>query len=195
MFYNFVIICLRIFFTLCCPVRSRGKEKLPEGACVLCPNHTALRDPFYVALAGGIKHKMAFMAKEELTRNKIVAAFLRGVGAFPVKRNTGDISAIRASVNAIKSGRKLVMFPEGTRVKEGQEHDAKAGAVMIASLAKVPVVPVYIHNASKWFRCVTVVFGEPVEIVIKSKKTASEEYKEIASHIMSEVERMKREYK
>jgi len=195
MFYKIAVTVFRLLFYILCPVKCVGRDRLPEGAAVLCPNHTHFRDPIYVAVAGTTKHTMAFMAKEELMKNKFVAFVLKHVNAFPVKRETGDISAIRAAVRALKDGKKLVIFPEGTRVHEGEEHEAKAGAAMIAAMAKAPMVPVYIHNGTKWFKRVTVEFGEPIEIVIKDKKTAAEEYKAKASEIMEKVEEMKVKYR
>lgn len=195
MFYKIAVTVFKIIFLVLCPVKTVGRENLPEGAAVLCPNHTHFRDPIYVAVAGTTKHTMAFMAKEELMKNKFFGFILRHVNAFPVKRATGDISAIRTSVKALKEGKKLVIFPEGTRVHEGEEHEAKAGAAMIAVLSKAPVVPVYIHNGTKWFKRVTVEFGTPVAVEIKDKKNASEEYKQIASEIMAKVNEIKDKYK
>ncbi len=195
MFYKIALSVLKVIFMICCPVKCVGWDKLPDGAAVLCPNHTNLRDPIFVAIAGGHKHTMAFMAKEELMDNKLLGFVLKHVNAFPVKRNTGDISAIRTSVKALKSGKKLVIFPEGTRVHEGEEHAAKAGAAMIAALAKVPMVPVYINNATKWFHVVTVEFGDPISIEIKDKHTASDVYKEKATEIMEKIEEIRVKYK
>lgn len=139
-----------------------GREKIPESGCILCPNHTHLLDPVHVAFSLGLREKPRFMAKAELFKNRIFGAVLRSVGAFPVQRGKADIQSIRESLKILGEGGKLLIFPEGTRVKEGEEVDAKAGAAFLASRANVPMVPMFIENSTKMFSIVKITVGDPV---------------------------------
>jgi len=113
------------------------------------------------------------MAKQELFRNKLFGALLKAVGAFPVKRESGDLGAIKKSLTILKRGDVLTMFPEGSR-REGQEQAAaKHGASLLAIKARVPVLPVYIEGSdsalpkgAKWIRpaSVRIVVGNLITV-------------------------------
>jgi len=167
-------------------VRVHHQERLPEGAAVICPNHTSLRDPLYVALACGIRERLHFMAKSELYENRFLARLLTKLGAFPVRRGQPDIEAIRSSVGYLNDGCKLIIFPEGTRVTAGKDVEAKGGAAMLAARTGVPMVPVYIRNARTFFTRVDLTFGEP--IFVEKPRTAQ---KEAVGKVMDAIEEMK----
>lgn len=67
-FYRFLYLVVWPFFNLFHPVRTVGREHIPEGAAVICPNHTALSDPFFVAFAFQKKNPLRVMAKIQLMR-------------------------------------------------------------------------------------------------------------------------------
>ena len=54
------------------------------------------------------------------------------------------------------------MFPEGTRVREGQEVEPKQGAVVLATRAQVPIVPINISGNYRWMSKITITYGEPI---------------------------------
>ena len=187
MWYNIGLTLLYIAFFFFNPVRVRGRGKLTRGAAILCPNHTTMKDAVYMALAAGYRHKTFFMAKEELLDKWIFKVLFRILPAFTVKRGSGDIAAIKKSIEVIKRGRKLVIFPEGTRVREGMQVDAKAGAAMLAAKTNVPLFPVNISNGRKFFRLVTVTIGDPITVEVSDRSRASEIYRETAQQIMKEI--------
>ena len=81
---------------------------------------------------------LVLMAKEELFKPKPFGWFIKKLGAFPVNREKPGPSAIKYPVQQIKENKKaLVIFPTGTRYS----NEMKGGAVMIARLAKAPIVP------------------------------------------------------
>ncbi len=187
MFYRVAHRLVRFWFGITNHgVRVHHKERLPEGAVVLCPNHTSLRDPLYVAMACGVREKLHFMAKSELYDNKFLSWFLTTLGAFPVHRGKPDIEAIRNSLGYLNEGEKLIIFPEGTRVTAGKDVEAKGGAAMLAAHTGVPMVPVYIRNARTYFKRVDLTFGEP--IFVEKPKTAQ---KEAVGKVMNAIEEMK----
>ena len=107
-------------FTFPYRIRTIGRENLPKDrGYVLCPNHLSAIDPVFVVLARFWGKKMWVMAKEELFRNPIVAWLFRHVGVFPVARGRGDRSALDSAIESVRGGRGMLIFPEGTRNKQG----------------------------------------------------------------------------
>ena len=124
-----------------------GREKVPDGGCVLVANHTQWADPVLVGTALGNQYPLVAMAKKELFQIKLLGPLISALGAFPVDRGTADIGAIKTSLKAVKEGKKLLIFPEGgTKHKAGDE--AKVGAAMIAARTGAPIVPIYISEIS-----------------------------------------------
>lgn len=163
-----------------------GREHIPEGACLICGNHTSMLDPILLVLALGPAGNYSAMSKAELFQNPLLAALLRWLNAFPVHREKNDIAAIKTALKALKDGRKLIIFPEGTRVKEGEATTAKHGAAMLALRAAAPLLPVYISDEKKTFRKIRVVFGEPILPACAGKPTA-EDYARISDSLMRNI--------
>lgn len=117
-----------------------GRENLPETeGVIIASNHRSYADP--VLLTMPMKKPVTYMAKEELFQNKLFAAFIRFLGAFPVKRGAGDMKVIDDCVDILKSGRNVVIFPEGTRSKENKVGKGKTGVALIAAKSGADVLP------------------------------------------------------
>lgn len=162
--YYVAIFLVRIAYFLWYRIRFEGKENIPKDkACIYVSNHRTYADPPLIVL--GVKRKFSFMAKEELFKFKPFALLIKSLGAFPVSRGKGDETAIENSLKAISQGRNLVIFPEGTRSKDGKLGRGKTGAALIAAKAHTDIVPVGIifegdklHFRSK----ITVRYGKPI---------------------------------
>lgn len=179
------IVCF--FFSLVHPVRSVGREKLPEGGALLCGNHTCMSDPLCVVFAVGHKPQCRVMAKEELMKIPVLGWILKKVGVIGVARGKADVGAIKESIKALKNGEKLLLFPEGTRVEEGGEGAAHTGAAMLATRTGVPIVPIYIPRKKKWFRRTAVAFGEPYYPRFEGRKPTPEDYERISTELMERI--------
>ena len=151
----FVELSFHIYFGL----RVIGRENLPEGGCVVCPNHTQNSDPPIAATAISNRHKMMCMAKKELFAIKGLGPLITWLGAFPVDRSRADLTAIKTALKTVKDGKKLIIFPQGTR--GAGEDEAKDGAAMLAMKTKAPIVPMYISENKKFRSHVTVIIGKP----------------------------------
>ena len=141
-----------------------GRENIPRGEAVIyASNHRTNADPPLVGV--GARGKYAFMAKEELFRNKLFAWLISSLGAFPVARGSGDMGVIDKAVERLQSGRSLMIFPEGTRSKTGKVGRGHAGAALISAKADKRIVPVGIVFGEKLkFRTkITVKYGEPID--------------------------------
>lgn len=190
MFYCFSVALFMFIYKVLYFYKITGRENLPDGAFLMCANHTGLSDPIFLALALGLRTKPhpRFMAKAELFDNKLVGAVLRALGAFPVRRGEADIMAIKESLKTLSSGGRLVLFPEGTR---NSSDGAKAGAGMFALRSGCDVVPVYITPGRKPFHRVRVVVGKPFRSEKPAGKPSNEDYHQTADEILKKVYELK----
>lgn len=130
------------------PVQVNGRENVPrQGAFLLACNHVSYLDPMVMGIVTG--RRLNFMAKEELLHKPILGFILKKLWTFPVKRNTADKKALRESLDRLKKGLPILMFPEGTRHGSPGDKKIEAGIGFLAIKANVPVVPVYIDGSQK----------------------------------------------
>ncbi len=191
-FYRFLYTVFAPVFRLFYRIKVTGVENIPVGACVVCANHTSMLDPIFAAIAFGKKDLMVFMGKIELFRWPVVGAILRGIGAIPVDRGATSVSTLRDAINRLKEGRKVMIFPEGTRVREGEDPvGAKTGAAMIACRGKAPMLPVFISAKKRLFGKVEVIIGESVETET-IEGTGSAKYKAVVDRVFGEIQALGR---
>ena len=143
------------------PEGKRYKGKIKGGA-VLAANHTTFSDPFVVGSAFWTR-RMNFFAADVVMATKTREKLLKAAGAIKVNRNIADIEAMRASVEVLKKGRLLLIFPEGSVQSVGQVHDIKSGAALMATQAGVPIVPLYICHTQRWYQRRRVIVGDPID--------------------------------
>jgi len=185
--FHFLYAVIWPFFNLFRPVRAVGRENIPDGPCVICPNHSTAGDPFYVVFAFGYRRPMRAMAKIQIMRVPLIGWILSKAGVFGVDRGNADMKAVKTALKFLKEGDKLLMFPEGTRVHEGESVEAKTGAALFATRTGVPLLPVYIPPKKKLFRPNTVVIGAPFMPVYQGRKPTAEELQAIAQDVMDRV--------
>ena len=185
--FHFLYAIIWPFFNLFRPVRAVGRENIPSGAAVICPNHTTIGDPFYVVFAFGWRFPMRAMAKIQIMRVPLIGWLLSKAGVFGVDRGHADMKAVKTSLRFLKNGNKLLMFPEGTRVHEGEDVTAKTGAAMFATRTGVPLLPVYIQPKKKLFRPNTVIIGEPYYPSFQGRKPTAGELDEITAELMRRI--------
>ena len=110
--------------------------------------------------------------------------YFEKAGIFGVKRGKADVAALKEAMRVLKGGERLLIFPEGTRVKEGEVSEAHTGAAMFSTRTGAPLVPVYIPPKKRIFRKTTVVFGEPYHPEFEGRKPTPEDYRRIADDLM-----------
>ena len=150
------------FFSLAHPVRAQGRENIPEGGAVLCANHSALCDPILVCFACTLRWMVRPMAKIELSRVPVLGWLLGKAGVIYVDRGHADVHAVKEALKWLKEDQKLLIFPEGTRVHEGESVEGKSGAALFATRTGTPLVPVYVSRKKYWFRPSPVIIGTPI---------------------------------
>nr|WP_325258976.1 lysophospholipid acyltransferase family protein [uncultured Oscillibacter sp.] len=172
------------------PVSVEGMEKLPKSGVLLCPNHSSNWDPILVALRLPINYRLHIMAKEELFQNPLLGWLLRKVGAFPVSRGNNDINAVKQSIQALKDGDNLLIFPEGTTVRNGIGYldglppQAKAGVAMIGVRTGATLIPVFVDGEKKLFHRTRIIFGDPYVPQYTGRRGTSEEMQKIADDLL-----------
>lgn len=162
--YYIVKFLVRIAFHIAFSLKYEGRENIPKKTPVIyASNHRTNADPPLIGCAA--RGTFAFMAKEELFRNKIFAWLIRSLGAFPVSRGKGDTAVLDTAVERLNAGKSLMIFPEGTRSKDGKVHRGHSGAAVIAARSGRQIIPVGVVFGEKLkFRTkVTVKFGEPID--------------------------------
>lgn len=179
------------FFNLAHPCKAIGRENIPKGAALLCPNHTGLSDPLLVTFAMGLSIKPQVMAKAELMRIPVIGWLLSKAGIFAVDRGKSDVRAVKRAIKCLKDGGKLLIFPEGTRSRTGELGEAKTGVAMLAARTQSPIVPIYIPSEKKWFRRTPVVFGEPFTPATAERRGSGGEYETIAKQLMIRIAALK----
>ena len=147
MFYRAVMFGIRIWSLLLWPARVEGHEHLPDhGAALIVANHGSLLDIPAVAQAAGPRHA-AFVARRSLTEGRFMDRILEGTDAILIEPGSSDRAALRQIVNELKAGNQVVIFPEGTRSKDGRLQAFKGGAVLSAKIAGVPIIPCGVEGA------------------------------------------------
>ena len=179
------------FFNLFHPCRAIGRENVPEGAALLCPNHTRDSDPLFVAFALTLSCRPRVMAKKQILDVPVVGYLLKKAGIFAVAREKTDVIAIKTALNCLKEGAKLMIFPEGTRHKDGVLGKAKTGVAMMAARTGAAIVPVYIPAKKKWFRRTPVVFGEAFYPTFTTRHGTAEEYDAVSEELMARIDALR----
>lgn len=149
-------------------VGRENLKKVQTGGCILAPNHVSAIDPVFVVITRFWGKRMVVFAKKELFEiNALLTWFFRCMGALCVRGTRDELETIDKTVEACKNGGTLLIFPEGTREKEGKLLPPKSGLFVIAAQAAVDVVPVRIiydtpDGKMRLFCKVKVVYGEPM---------------------------------
>lgn len=190
--YSFCRFCCLVFCRIFLRLDIRGREHIPsKGGVILACNHVSNLDP--IVLGVGCRRHVSFMAKQELFCLPLLGWLLRRLLVIPLKRQAADRGAIKESIRRVKRGHVVALFPEGTRVSEGEQVSAKAGVGFLAQSLGVPVIPAFVDGTKESWprgtklprpRKVSITFGEKVEI----DKALS--YSDAADFVMNTIRRL-----
>ena len=130
-------------------VKHKGLENIPAGSgVIIAANHQSYGDPFWLAIP--VKRPIRFLAWSEAFSWPVVGTVIKLFGAWPLQVEGSDPSAIRRSLNWLRNGGAVVIFPEGGRgLPDGSMIRMKGGAVRMALEADVPILPVTIRGANR----------------------------------------------
>lgn len=187
LFYQVAYYIALPFICLAFPHKVIGRENLPEGGALLCPNHPSAWDPILIAMCLPARSRLVFMAKDSLFRNPVLARILTWLGAFPVRRGKSDLAAVKTALRSLEEGKRLILFPEGTRSEYQGENEAKGGAAFMSIRTGVPIVPVYCGERHRLFRKTTVIFGEPYYPAIAGRRPTPEENRQVSEDLVKRI--------
>jgi 1-acyl-sn-glycerol-3-phosphate acyltransferase len=155
-------------------MRVHGRENVPRtGPVIVASNHVSYFDPPVLGTAS--PRRIQYMAKEELFSIPILGPAIRAVGAYPVDRQGSVTAAIKRSVEVLRQGGVIGIFPEGGRNLTGSTQ-ARAGVALLASLGNAPVVPARLTGTGQAKRLARfqVYFGKPLTLPADRKATRDE---------------------
>ena len=162
-----------------------GIENVPaSGPAIIACNHVSYLDP--VALGIALQRPLTYLAKKQLFEIPVLGPVIAALGAYPLDREAGGLTALRAAVRVLKDGRCIGIFPEGTRNLSGTA-DEKGGAALLAALSGAPVVPAAIGGSRDARRLarISVIYGEP--IVVKAERRGTEALEPWTAEIMRRI--------
>jgi 1-acyl-sn-glycerol-3-phosphate acyltransferase len=144
--YGVLRIVTRPLFVCVFGIRVYHRERLPrEGGVLAVSNHQSYLDPILAAV--GMPRPFHPMARESLFRFAPFRWLIRSLYAFPVRRGRADVGAVREALRRLKGGAVVLVFPEGTRTRDGSIGPLHGGPVPIAARAGVPILPMVIDGA------------------------------------------------
>jgi len=163
-----------------------------KGSLYIC-NHYRVLDVSYIASLE--KGKIHFIGKSELFKSKIGKWLFTKVGVIPVNRDKTDAIAIMKGIKLLKEGKKISVFPEGTRNKTNKELlDIKGGAGIFAIKSKCPIQPVMMLKKPRYFKKTYLMVGETFELSeFYDRKLTSADYDNIANIIIEKMLALKNE--
>ena len=126
----------------------RGREHIPRsGGLIVASNHISYFDPPLVGTAA--VRELHFLAKEELFRPPVFGSLIRAFNAIPIRRGVADLSGLAKAMEVLRSGQALIVFPEGTRSRDGQLRSARPGVGMLAVGTDALIAPCYISGSNR----------------------------------------------
>jgi 1-acyl-sn-glycerol-3-phosphate acyltransferase len=173
------------------PLRSYGPERVPRtGGVVLAFNHFHWVDPPVFGLLS--PRPMKFVAKVEAHRIPALGQLIRSFGTISVRRGESDREAVRQMREAVRDGRALGLFVEGTRQLSGVPGQVQPGAAMVALQEGVPIVPAAIYGSLEWkpgnYHPISVAWGEPLRFDGLPK--GGKGYREASDHVQAKLQQL-----
>jgi 1-acyl-sn-glycerol-3-phosphate acyltransferase len=134
-----LVVCL-------CEFRTAGRENLHglKGAMILS-THQSMLDPVLVGIC--FNDSLNYLARKTLFNNVFFAFIIRVLDAIEIDRDRGGLSGLRQMLTRLNQGKKVLIFPEGTRTYDGEIAELKTGFALIARRSQVPLLPVAIVGA------------------------------------------------
>lgn len=192
----------RIVFATYFRWKFRGTENVPlKGPVILASNHASFLDPPLVGAA--LQRDIHYLARESLFRFPGIGALLRSWNSVPVDRDGGGASGLRTIMSRLEGGSGIILFPEGTRTRDGNLQLPRSGIGLIIAKTSAPVIPVRVFGTFEAYgpqhkiprpKKVRVLYGPAVdfsdlkmEIQTANKPRQKEIYQEIANRLMIKI--------
>jgi len=200
LFYAFVHITTTLLLRILFHLEVKGRKNIPcKGGFILAANHSSYLDPPIVSASS--PRQLYFLAKEGLFEIRGLSWLIRKLNVLPISRDKVSLDIMHKSIDILKRGDGLSVFPEGTRIAAEKIAQGKRGVGFLSYHAKVPVVPTLIEGShialprgKRWISLakVRVTFGEPIypqELPLKDGE--KEIYQTISDEVMDKIRQLK----
>jgi 1-acyl-sn-glycerol-3-phosphate acyltransferase len=188
--------------------RVFGAENVPPtGGVILASNHASFLDPPLVG--AGLRRDINYLARESLFRFPGIGALLRSWNSVPVDRDGGGAKGLKAILDRLLNGGAIILFPEGTRTRDGQLQPARSGIGLTVIKSSAPVVPVRVFGTFEAYgrnhkfprpHRVILKYGRPLdfeklraEAKVCDKARLKEIYQQVADEIMAAIAKLEPE--
>ncbi|MDI6785816.1 MAG: lysophospholipid acyltransferase family protein [bacterium] len=186
-------------------LKAIGNKNIPQkGSVLILSNHASNLDPFLVGTS--LFREVHFLAKAELFKPMLLNKTLSSLNAFPIKRGAVDRKAFSKCLQILKEKKVLLLFPEGTRSRNGELQEGHAGAGMIIAKAitnfHTIIIPAYIRDSYKSLpkgklipnlNPIQVIFGIPIEYSEEILNNPNKEnYQKVVNIAMKKINSLKR---
>jgi len=173
-------------------------ENFPRtGPVIVASNHASLLDPIIVGIAA--PRRLNYMAKDTLFKNRLFAWIIYSLGGVPLKREGADVAAFKEALNRLTQGKPVLVFPEGTRSKDGDLQRPRPGIGFLEANSSALILPCYIkgsidvlpaHSLIPRPRPISIYFGRPMKFDdVKIDK--KDRYIFIAEKVMERIAELK----
>jgi 1-acyl-sn-glycerol-3-phosphate acyltransferase len=170
LWYGFLHVTCRLLAVVAFRVRVEGREFVPEsGGVLLLSNHQSHFDPVLIGLA--CDRRLNYLARDTLFGFAPFRWLIHSLDAIPIDRDGLGLAGLKETLRRLKVGEMVLIFPEGTRTRDGEVGSFKPGFSALARRTAVPLVPVAIEGAFEaWPRrrplpglaTIHILFGEPI---------------------------------
>ncbi len=203
--YRIAWLLFRLVYRVYFRRRIYHPERVPEtGPVILAANHASILDPPLVG--SSLPRLCNYLARESLFRFPVVGAVLRSWQAVPVDRDGAGASGLRAILDRLLAGGVIILFPEGTRTRDGKLQPARSGIGLTVIKSNAPVVPVRVFGTFAAYgrdvkfpkpKHIAVKYGQPMlfaalraEAKTCPKPRLKEIYQQVADEIMVEIAKL-----
>ena len=197
--------CFRTVFKLYFRWRVYNSERVPsQGPVILASNHASFLDPPLVG--AGLKRGINYLARDNLFRFPVMGWVLRNWQVVPVDREGGGARGLKAILDRLLDGGAIILFPEGTRTRDGKLQPARSGIGLTVIKSDAPLVPVRVFGTFEAYgrqmrfprpRRVAVKYGQPMrfeqlraEARVCAKPRLKEIYQQVADEILGAIAKL-----
>src|SRR4051812_1711053 len=195
----------RFAFRVYCRWKAYNPERVPlTGPVILASNHASIMDPPLVGVA--VRRTINYLARESLFRFPVIGWLLRSWNSVPVDRDGGGAAGLRAILDRLLAGGAIILFPEGTRTKDGKLQPARSGIGLTVIKSNAPVVPVRVFGTFEAYnrfmkfprpKPIAAKYGVPmsfedlrVEAKTCAKPRLKQIYQEVADQVMEAIAKL-----
>lgn len=142
--YRSILSLAKLFFKLLYRHKVYGLENFGHGGAIIAANHASFFDPPIGAISS--PEEVHFLARESLFKTPGFGALIRALNSHPVRGDAGDVGVFKLICSLLSEGKKVLLFPEGTREQSDKLEEIKPGMALLISRTGAFVQPLYIHG-------------------------------------------------